>query len=145
MDSLAAVLGGFLGVSSVTTYIESAAGVGEGGRTGLTSVVVAIMFFLFILFTPVIGVVPPQATAPALIIVGFLMMTVIRDIPFDRFDEGLPAFLTLLGMPLTFSISEGIGFGFISYTLIKLFTGQAKDVHPLMYVASLLFVVDFIL
>lgn len=132
-------------MSSVTTYIESAAGVGEGGRTGLTSVVVAIMFFLFILFTPVIGVVPPQATAPALIIVGFLMMTVIRDIPFDRFDEGLPAFLTLLGMPLTFSISEGIGFGFISYTLIKLFTGQAKDVHPLMYVASLLFVVDFIL
>lgn len=143
-DSLAAVVGGAFGVSSVTTYIESAAGVSEGGRTGLTSVVVAILFFLSIFFAPIIGVVPPQATAPALIVVGFLMMSVVKDIPFNKFDEAFPAFLTLLTIPVTYSIARGIGYGFITYTLIKLLTGKANEVHWLMYIVSILFAISFI-
>lgn len=144
VDSLAAVFGGFFGCSSVTTYVESASGVGEGGRTGLTSVVVAVLFFLAIFFTPIIGIVPAQATAPALIIVGFLMMMVAKDITWDNYTESIPAYLTIIAIPLTFSISKGIGYGFISYTLIKLFTGKYKEIHPLMYVVTALFIWDFI-
>lgn len=142
VDSLGAAAGGLLGVSSITTYIESAAGVGEGGRTGLTSVVTGLLFLLAVFFYPLAGVVPAAATAPALIIVGYLMMTVVRDIDFSSLDEGVPAFLTLLGMPLTFSIAEGIGLGFVSYALIKLFRGRAREVHPLLWVAAALFAVD---
>jgi len=145
VDSLAAVTGGLFGASSITTYVESAAGVSEGGRTGLTSVVVGILFLLSIFFAPVIGIVPGAAVAPALIIVGFLMMTVVKDIPFDRFDEALPAFLTILTIPLTYSIARGIGYGFITYALIKLFTGKTKDVHWLLYVVAVLFAVSFLL
>jgi AGZA family xanthine/uracil permease-like MFS transporter len=145
VDSLAAVTGGLLGASSITTYVESASGVSEGGRTGLTSVVVAILFFLSIFFAPIIGVVPGVAVAPALIIVGFLMMTVVKDIPFNQFDEALPAFLTILIIPLTYSIARGIGWGFITYALIKLFTGKSKDVHWLLYVVAILFAVSFLL
>lgn len=144
VDSLAAAIGGFFGCSSVTTYVESASGVGEGGRTGLTSVVVAILFFLAIFFTPIIGIVPGQATAPALIIVGFLMMMVSKEITWDNYTESIPAYLTIVAIPLTFSISKGIGYGFISYTLIKLCTGKYKEIHPLMYVVTLLFIWDFI-
>lgn len=145
VDSLAAMVGGLTSASSVTTYIESAAGVAEGGRTGLTSLVVGVLFLLALPFAPVAGIVPAAATAPALIVVGFLMMNVIRDIPFDRVDEALPAFLTILGIPLTFSISYGIGFGFVSYTLIKVLRGQWRDVHPLMYIVAILFAVNFAL
>ncbi|BDG61290.1 NCS2 family permease [Caldinitratiruptor microaerophilus] len=142
VDSLAAVTGGFLGCSSITTYIESASGVGEGGRTGLTSVVTGLLFLLAIFFAPVVGIVPSAATAPALIIVGFLMMSVVREIEFGNPEDGIPAFLTLLGMPLTFNISHGIGLGFVSYVLLKLFRGRARDVHPLLWVVSALFTVE---
>ncbi|QIN84106.1 NCS2 family permease [Rubrobacter tropicus] len=160
VDSLAATLGGATGASSVTSYIESGSGVAEGGRTGLTSVIVGLLFLLALPFAPLISVfggsvpVPgPEegqqifvspVTAPALIVVGFLMMTAVRLIPWDRYDEAIPAFLTILTLPLTFNISYGIGFGFISYVLIKLAQGRPRDVHPLLYVAALLFALAFI-
>jgi len=144
VDSLAAMIGGAFGCSSVTTYVESAAGVGEGGRTGLTAVVTAILFFLAVFFWPVISIVPPAATAPALIVVGFLMMTVVKDIEWNEFTEAFPAFLTILTIPLTYSISKGIGYGFISYVLVKTFSGKLRDVHPLMYLIALMFALDFL-
>jgi adenine/guanine/hypoxanthine permease len=160
IDSLAAAGGGAMGASSVTSYIESGAGVAEGGRTGFTSVVVGLLFLLALPFSPLISVfggsipIPgPEegqqifvspVTAPALIVVGFLMMTAVRFIPWDRFDEAIPAFLTILTLPLTFNISYGIGFGFISYVLIKLAEGKPRDVHPLLYGAALLFALAFV-
>jgi AGZA family xanthine/uracil permease-like MFS transporter len=160
VDSLAAVGGGATGASSVTSYIESGAGVAEGGRTGMTSVVVGLLFLLALPFSPLISVfggsipVPgPQGegeifvspvTAPALIVVGFLMITAVRFIPWDDFDEAIPAFLTILTLPLTFNISYGIGFGFISYVLIKLSRGKLGEVHPLLYGAALLFAMAFV-
>ena len=160
VDSLAAAGGGAMGASSVTSYIESGAGVAEGGRTGLTSVVVGILFLLALPFSPLISVFggsipvpgPEQGqqiflspvTAPALIVVGFLMMTAVRFIPWDRFDEAIPAFLTILTLPLTFNISYGIGFGFISYVLIKLAEGKPREVHPLLYGTAVLFALAFI-
>lgn len=145
IDSLAAVTGGLFGCSSVTTYIESASGVGEGGRTGLTSVVTGILFLLAIFITPWIDFVPSYAVAPALIIVGFLMATIVKAIGWDDMSVAFPAFITIIMIPLTYSISKGIGYGFISYTLIKLFSGKYKEVHPLMYIVSIAFAVDFIL
>ncbi len=144
VDSLAAVLGGALGVSSVTTYIESGAGVSEGGRTGLTSAVVGILFLLSMFLAPIAGIVPAQATAPALIMVGFLMMTVVKEIDFSDVTEAFPAFLTIIATPLTYNISRGIGYGFISYVLIKLFSGRAKDVHWLLWIVSALFLASFL-
>ncbi|HEY8464918.1 MAG TPA: NCS2 family permease [Bacillota bacterium] len=144
VDSLAAMVGGLCGCSSVTTYVESAAGVGEGGRTGLTSVVTGILFLLAMFFTPVVGIVPGYATAPALIIVGFMMLNVIRLIKWDDFATAFPAFLTMTVIPFTYSISNGIGYGFITYVLIKLFSGKAKEVHPLMYAVAVLFGIYFI-
>lgn len=143
VDSLAAMIGGAFGCSSVTTYVESAAGVGEGGRTGLTAVVTAGLFFLAVFFWPVISIVPPAATAPALIVVGFLMMTVVKDIEWSEFAEAFPAFLTILTIPLTYSISKGIGYGFISYVLVKAFSGKLRDVHPLMHLIAVMFALDF--
>ncbi len=145
IDSLAAICGGLFGCSSITTYIESASGVGEGGRTGLTSVVTGILFFLAIFLAPLIGVVPGYATAPALIVVGFLMLAVVKNINWDDLTISIPASLTIIMIPLTYSISKGIGYGFISYVLIKLFSGKGKDVHPLMYITSIFFVIDFFL
>lgn len=142
IDSLGAIVGGLFGISSNTTYVESAAGVGEGGRTGLTAVVTSLFFFAAIFFTPVIGLVPREATAPALILVGFLMLSVVTDIDFGNLEEALPAFLILLTIPLSFSISHGIGYGFISYTLIKLFRGKFRELNWLIVLVSLLFVVD---
>ncbi|MGE5589616.1 MAG: NCS2 family permease [Bacillota bacterium] len=144
VDSLAAVLGGALGVSSVTTYVESGAGVSEGGRTGLTSAVVAVLFLLSMFLAPIAGIVPAQATAPALIMVGFLMMSVVREIDFSDVTEAFPAFLTIIATPLTYNISRGIGYGFISYVLIKAITGRAKDVHWLLWIVSALFLVSFL-
>jgi AGZA family xanthine/uracil permease-like MFS transporter len=138
------MIGGAFGCSSVTTYVESAAGVGEGGRTGLTAVVTAALFFLAVFFWPVISIVPPAATAPARIVVGFLMMTVVKDIEWNEFTEAFPAFLTILTIPLTYSISKGIGYGFISYGLVKAFSGKLRDVHPLMYLIALMFALDFL-
>jgi AGZA family xanthine/uracil permease-like MFS transporter len=143
VDSLAASVGGALSSSSVTTYIESAAGVSTGGRTGLANLITGILFILAIFFSPLAGVVPKEATAPALIIVGFMMLSLVQKIPFEKMEESFPAFLIMIVMPLTHSISNGIGFGFITYTLIMLLTGKAKEVHWLMYLVSLAFAIDF--
>ena len=145
VDSLGAVAGGIANSSSNTTYIESAAGVAEGGRTGLVAVVVGVLFLLAMWFAPLAGVIPAQATAPALIIVGFYMMTIVRDIPWSDGEEGIPAFVTMLVMPFTWSITNGIGAGFVTYTLLKVCGGRAGQVHPLMYLASAAFVVYFAL
>ena len=145
VDSLAAVFGGAASASSTTTYIESAAGVSEGGRTGLTSVVVGVLFLLAMFFSPIAGVVPAHATAPALIIVGFLMASIVKDIPFNDFEEGFPALLTIAAMPFTYTITNGIGLGFISYTFLKLVRGKGNQVHWMMYAATAAFVVYFAL
>ena len=161
VDGLAAILGGAMGASSVTSYIESGSGVAEGGRTGLTSVVVGLLFLVALPFSPLISVfggsipIPDPTggsqslfvspvTAPALIVVGFLMMTEVRHIPWDSLDEAIPAFLTILTLPLTFNISYGIGFGFISYVLIKLSRGRVSEVHPLLYITAALFALAFV-
>ena len=145
VDSVAAMWGGLCSASSVTTYVESASGVSAGGRTGLTSVVVGILFLLAIFLAPAISIVPALATAPALIVVGFLLMSIVREIPFDNLEEAFPAFLTIILIPLTFSISRGIGYGFIAYTLVKLLRGKFREVHPLMALVSVLFAVSFAL
>lgn len=138
-DSLGTVFGSLLGTSNTTTYVESAAGVSVGGRTGLTSLVVAGLFLLALLFSPVALAVPGQATAPALIIVGVLMAASLVEIDFRNFREAFPAFITALLMPLTFSISLGLSVGFIAYVLINLLAGRAREVHWLMYVLACLF------
>ena len=145
VDSLAAVAGGAAGASSATTYIESAAGVAAGARSGLASVVTGLCFLLALFFAPLAGVVPAQATAPALIVVGYLMSRVVRDIPFGDFEEGFPALLTLAVMPFTYSITNGIGAGFIAYCFIKLVRGKGTEVPAMMYGAALAFVIYFVL
>jgi AGZA family xanthine/uracil permease-like MFS transporter len=145
VDSLAAALGGAASASSATTYIESAAGVAAGGRTGLTSVVVSLCFGLALFIAPLAGVVPPEATAPALIVVGFLMCGLVREIPFGDLEEGFPALLTMTLMPFSYSITNGIGAGVVSYVAIKLARGRARAVHPLMHAAALAFVAYFVL
>ncbi|HKX75091.1 MAG TPA: NCS2 family permease [Acidimicrobiia bacterium] len=143
VDSIGAAVGGAASVSSNTSYIESAAGVAEGGRTGLTSVVTGVLFLIAIVLSPLAGLIPAQATAPVLILVGFLMSGLIRGIDFDDFEEGFPALLTIVLMPLTFSITVGIGAGFVMYTLIKIFKGKAAEIHPLMWVVAVAFLVYF--
>jgi AGZA family xanthine/uracil permease-like MFS transporter len=145
VDSLGAVAGGAAGASSATTYIESAAGVAAGARTGLASVVTGGCFLLALFLAPLAGVVPAQATAPALIVVGYLMSRVVREIPFADFEEGFPALLTLAVMPFTYSITNGIGAGFVAYCFIKLVRGKGDEVAPMMYGAALAFVVYFVL
>jgi AGZA family xanthine/uracil permease-like MFS transporter len=147
VDSIAAAVGGLFGASSITTYVESAAGVAEGGRTGLTPVVTGILFALTAFLSPLIGMVAnaPAITAGALIVVGFFMMAAIKDIDWTDFENAFPAFLTIVAVPLTYSISYGIGLGFISFVIIKLLHGKAKEVHWLMYVTAGLFVLDFIM
>jgi adenine/guanine/hypoxanthine permease len=143
VDSIGAAAGGAAGVSSNTSYIESAAGVAEGGRTGLTAVVVGVLFLLAILVTPLAPLIPFAATGPVLVVVGYLMATLIKDIDFANVEEGLPALLTLILMPLTFNISIGIGAGFIAWVLIKVALGKLGEIHPLMWIVALAFVVYF--
>jgi AGZA family xanthine/uracil permease-like MFS transporter len=143
VDSISAAIGGAFGVSSVTSYIESASGVAEGARTGLHNVVVATLFAACMFAAPLVAIVPAAATAPALIIVGFLMCQQISRIEFTRLETGIPAFLILVMTPLTFSISHGIGFGFIAYAAIQLLGGRAHEVQPMMYAAAALFVAYF--
>ncbi len=145
VDSLGALCGGLFGCSSVTTYVESAAGVGEGGRTGLTSVITGVLFLLAVFFTPLVAIVPSYATAPALVLVGFLLISGVRSIRWDDASTALPVFLIIIMIPFTFSISKGIGYGFISYVLLKLLTGKAKEIHPILVVVAALFAVDFFL
>jgi AGZA family xanthine/uracil permease-like MFS transporter len=144
-DSLGAVLGGLMGVSSNTTYVESASGVAEGGRTGLTAVVVSICFFLCMFLSPIIGLVPAAATAPALIITGALMIGTLREFDFGDIEELLPGFVTMLGIPLTYNIAYGIGFGIILYVFIKLVRGKARQVRLLLWLCALVFLVSFFL
>ncbi len=143
IDSLGAAAGGFAGVSSNTSYIESSAGVAEGGRTGLTAIVVGVLFLLSIFVTPLASVVPFSATAPVLILIGFLMAGLIKEIDFTDIEEGFPALLAIVLMPLTYSITVGIGAGFVMHTLIKVIKGKVRDVPWLMWVVSLAFVVYF--
>jgi AGZA family xanthine/uracil permease-like MFS transporter len=143
VDSLGALFGGVFSTSSNTTYIESAAGVAEGGRTGLTSVVTGLLFIASVFVSPWAGIIPKEATAPALVIVGYLMFLVAREIPWDDFEHALPALLTMTLMPFTYSITNGIGVGFLAYTLIKAFRGKAYQVHPLMWIVSALFAIYF--
>ncbi len=145
VDGISASIGGMLGASSVTSYVESAAGVAEGARTGLHSVFVGLMFLAAVLLAPLAGIVPAAATAPALVLVGFLMMAQVARIDFAEADTAIPAFVTLLTIPLTFSIAHGIGYGFVVYVAIKLLTGRWRDAHPLMYVAAAAFAVNFYL
>jgi AGZA family xanthine/uracil permease-like MFS transporter len=144
VDSLGAALGGLANASSNTTYIESAAGVAEGGRTGLTSVVVGILFLLSTFLNPLASIIPKEATAPALILVGFFMMTLVQEIPWSNYEEAIPAFVTVLMMPFTYSITNGIGAGLITYLLIKLLNGKFRDLHPLTIGVSLAFVLYFL-
>ena len=136
VDSLGAAAGGAASVSSNTTYIESAAGVSEGGRTGLTSIVTALLFFAALFLASLAGTIPNEATAPVLIMVGYFMMTIVRDMNWADADIGIPALLIILVQPLTFSITNGVGAGFIAYTVIKLLQGKWREVHPLMLVVS---------
>ncbi len=144
VDSLAAAAGGAAGVSSNTSYIESASGVGEGARTGLASVVTGICFLLTTFLSPLVAIIPYEAATPALIVVGFLMMTQVKDIDWADLGIAIPAFLTIILMPFTYNISVGIGAGFVSHVVIRYVQGRRKDIHPLMLVAALLFVVYFL-
>jgi len=142
-DAIATIVGAIFGTSTVTTYIESAAGIEEGGRTGLTSLVTGLLFILALIIAPFIGLVPSQATAPALIAVGVMMISSIKKIDFNDFEEALPAFLTIVIMPFTYSIANGISAGIIFYVLVKLLRGKAKEVHPITYVLAILFILRF--
>ena len=144
VDSLAAVAGGVGSVSSNTSYIESAAGVGEGARTGLASVVTGAAFLLSLFLAPLVNLVPSEAVAPVLVFVGFLMMDQVNTVKWNFLEEGVPAFLTMALMPFTYSISVGIGAGFIFFTVVKTARGKAKEVHPLMWIVSAAFVIYFV-
>ena len=145
VDSLAAVAGGAGSISSNTSYIESAAGVGEGARTGLASVVTGVMFLLTTFFAPLVAVIPYEAATPALVIVGFLMMTQIKHIDWADYGIAIPAFLTIILMPFTYNISVGIGAGFITHVGIRLVQGRRKELHPLLQLVALLFLVYFLM
>ena len=143
VDSLAAVAGGVGSVSSNTAYIESASGIGEGARTGIASLVTGLLFLIAMFFSPLVTVIPYEAATPALVIVGFLMMTQIRHIDFTDYSIGIPAFLTIALMPFTYSITNGIGAGFVSWVIIKIATGKIKEINWLMWVISIAFIVYF--
>ncbi|TDO02757.1 NCS2 family permease [Sunxiuqinia elliptica] len=144
-DAVGTTFGSMIGTSTVTTYVESASGVAEGGRTGLTSLTVAGLFFIALFFSPLFIMIPAAATAPALILVGLFMLSPILKINMDDFTESIPAFLTIIMMPLTYSIAEGIVFGMLAFVLLKLFTGKHKEISPIMYVLAVLFVIKFII
>lgn len=143
-DSIATSIGAVLGTSNTTTFVESAAGIGAGGRTGLTSVVTAICFAISILIAPFISFVPSIATAPALIMVGIMMLASFADIDWTDLKEAVPAFFAAIFMGLAYNISYGIAFGFIFYCIVKIITGKAKEVHPVLYVSTALFLLNFI-
>ena len=144
-DSVATSIGAVFGTSNTTTYVESAAGIGVGGRTGLTSLVTAILFLASIVLAPVLGIVPAQATAPALIIVGIMMLSSFKSIKWSELEEAVPAFFAAIFMAFCYSISYGIAFGFIFYCLIKCMCGKAKDIHPILWVSTILFILNFVL
>lgn len=146
-DAIATSAGAVLGTSTTTTYVESASGVTEGGRTGLTAMTTGVLFLLAVIFSPLFLTIPSFATAPALIVVGFYMLGAVAKIDFDDLSDAIPAFLTIVAMPLAYSISEGIAIGVISWTLLNLITGKAREkkISPLMYVLTVLFILKYIL
>lgn len=143
-DAIGTTMGALLGTSTVTTFVESASGVAEGGRTGLTALSTAFFFFLSLFLFPVFGMIPAQATGPALVIVGLFMLSSIKEIDFYDYSEAIPAFITIIAMPFCYSIAEGISFGMISYVLIKLLAGKRKDVSILMYILAIVFILRII-
>lgn len=143
-DAIGTTMGALLGTSTVTTFVESASGVAEGGRTGLTALSTALFFFLSLFLFPVFGMIPAQATGPALVIVGLFMLSSIKEIDFYDYSEAIPAFITIIAMPFCYSIAEGISFGMISYVLIKLLAGKRKDISILMYILAIVFVLRII-
>jgi AGZA family xanthine/uracil permease-like MFS transporter len=144
VDSVAAAAGGAAGISSNTSYIESAAGVAEGGRTGFASVTTGVLFLIAILLTPLAVIVPFVATGPVLVFVGFLMVGLIKDIDFDELEEGLPALLGIILMPLTFSITVGIGAAFLTHVVVKVVRGKIREIHPLLWAVAAAFAIYFL-
>jgi adenine/guanine/hypoxanthine permease len=144
-DAFGTMGGALLGTSTVTTYVESTAGISEGGRTGFTSIVVGILFLLALFFTPLAAIIPGQATAPALVIVGVLMLGAVTHIDFDDFTEAFPAFLTIVVMPFAFSIADGIAAGFLAYPVVKLIAGRGKEVHWFMFILAAISLAHFVL
>lgn len=143
-DAIGTTVGALLGTSTVTTYVESASGVAEGGRTGLTALSAAGMFALSLFLSPLFIMIPSAATAPALVLVGLFMLSPIKKLDLDDYTEAIPAFLTIIMMPLAYSIADGIAFGMISYVLLKLLSGKAKQVSPVMYILAVLFIIKFV-
>jgi AGZA family xanthine/uracil permease-like MFS transporter len=144
-DSIATSIGAIFGTSNTTTYVESAAGIGAGGRTGLTSVVTAALFLISIFLAPIVGIVPSQATAPALIAVGIMMLSAFKDVDWEDLMEAIPAFFAGIFMALAYSISTGIAFGFIFYCIVKILRKQAKEISPVLWVATALFIVNYVI
>jgi len=142
-DAVGTMGGALIGTSTVTTYIESTAGISEGGRTGFTSIITGVLFFFTLFLAPLAGLVPAEATAPALIIVGVLMVGAVMKINFDDFTEAFPAFLTIIFMPLAYSIADGIAFGFIAFPLVKLVSGKTREVHWLLYILAVISLIHF--
>lgn len=145
VDSAAAAMGGFIGASSITTFVESSSGAADGGRSGLTSVFTGILFIIAAFFAPLISVVSSAATCGALVMVGYLMMNDVVDINWTDITEAFPAFMIIAGIPMTYSISNGIGFGFITYVIVSLIAGRAKDIKPLMWVSAIAFLIYFLI
>src|SRR5690606_13380933 len=143
-DAAATTTGAVFGTSTTTSYIESTAGVGVGGRSGLTAVFAACFFLLALFFSPLLGIVTAEVTAPALIIVGVMMASSLKDIEWDQFEIAVPAFLTILAMPLSYSIATGIAIGFIFYPITMIVKGKAKEIHPIMYGLFVVFILYFI-
>ncbi|MDE1549650.1 NCS2 family permease [Jeotgalibaca caeni] len=144
-DSIGTIFGAIFGTSNTTTFVESAAGIGAGGRTGLTAVVVAGMFIISAFFAPLIGVVPAAATAPSLIIVGILMMSSFKDIDWSNLEDAIPAFFASIFMGLTYNISTGIAAGFIFYVIVKVCLGKAKEIHPILWGSTILFLINYVI
>ena len=144
-DAIGTIVGSCTGTSTVTTFVESASGVEAGGRTGLTALVTGIMFLLCMFLSPIAAIIPAAATSSALVYVGYLMLCGLKKIDFEKIEEGFPVALMLIAMPISSSIGHAIGLGMVSYTCIKIFTGKSKDVSPLTYVISALFLIKFFL
>ena len=144
-DSIATSIGALFGTSNTTTYVESAAGIAAGGRTGLTAVVTAILFIASMFLAPIVGIVPMQATAPALIAVGIMMLSSFKEINWSDLDDAIPAFFAAIFMAFCYSISYGIAAGFIFYCLVKVFRGKAKEISPVLWISTGLFILNFII
>ena len=144
-DAIATSTGAVMGTSTVTTYVESTAGISAGGKTGLTSTVTGLCFLLALFLSPIVGLVPSAATAPILIVVGVMMCGSLKDIEWSDIEVAIPCFLTVACMPFFYSITDGLAFGFISYVIVKLAKGKVKEIHPLMYVIVGLFLLKYVI